>query len=174
MKRIGKRTAVLLAVAVAAVVAAVGAYAYFTSTGAGSGSASVGTSSTWDVDTTAATGGPLYPGGGSGTYQDVAYTVTNPSSGHQNLANVNIKVANNDGTLWDGPGTCSASDFELSLDGGTTFAAAGASVNDTELAGNAAPGEVRGPATVTIRMIDTGVNQDDCKLATVPLYLFAS
>lgn len=171
--RFRKRTfAVLGVVAVIAAMASVGAYAYFTATGEGAGSATVGTSTDWDVDTTAETGGPMYPGGNSTTYVDVDYTVTNPSAGNQNLANVNIKVAESDGTAWSS-GTCDAFDFELSLDGGTTFAAAGASVNDTELAGNAAPGEVRGPATVTIRMIDNG-NQDDCKDAIVPLYLYAT
>jgi hypothetical protein len=173
MKVFSKRTWVVLGlIAAVAALASVGAYAYFTSTGEGSGSASVGTSSDWDVDTAPESGGPMYPGGDSSTWVDVDYTVTNPSAGNQNLANVNIKIADSNGDPWS-VGTCNASDFQLSLDGGSTWAAAGAAVDDTELAGNASPGEARGPATVTLRMIDSG-NQDDCKLAVVPLYLYAT
>ena len=92
--RFRKRTLVVLGVvAVIAAMASVGAYAYFTATGEGSGSATVGTSTDWDVDTAAEAGGPMYPGGGALTYVDVDYTVTNPSQGNQNLANVNIKIA---------------------------------------------------------------------------------
>jgi hypothetical protein len=58
---------------------------------------------------------------------------------------------------------------------GTTFAAAGASVNDTALAANLAPGATTATdGTITIRMIDSGTNQDGCKNATVPLYLYAT
>ena len=173
MKRFGKRTWVLLAAISAAVVAAVGGYAYWTTTGEGAGSASTGIASNWDVDTTAVTGGPLTPGGGAGTYQSLTYTVTNPSTGHQNLANVLVKVATSTGAAWSAD-ACTANDFQLSLDGGSTWGLAGAPVNDTQLAGNADPGEVRGPADVTIRMVDSGANQDDCQDVSVPLYLLAS
>ena len=164
MKKVSKRALVLLAVAGVAIVAALGAYAYFTTTGTGSGSATVGTDTPWQVDTDAATGGPLTPDGPS---QTVSYTVTNNSSGHQSLANVAISVANADGSAWDGPGNCSAADFEVN------GAAAGTAYDDTELAQNFAPGG-SDTGTVTIQMIDTGVNQDACKDAIVPLYLFAS
>jgi hypothetical protein len=164
MKRISKRTAVLLAVVAAAVMAAVGAYAYWTTTGTGSGTATVGTDTPWQVDTAAATGGPLTPGGPS---QTVGYTVTNNSTGHQLLSNVAISVANSDGSAWDGPGTCSAADFEVN------GAAAGTAYDHTALAQNFAPGAAHA-SSITIQMIDTGVNQNDCRNAVVPLYLFAS
>jgi hypothetical protein len=169
-----KKGIALLAVVAVAAISAVGAYAYFTSTGTGSGSATVGTSTAWQVTTDAATGGPLTPGGASTTYEAVAYRVKNNSTGHQNLANVNVKVANADGTAWTAVAGCSASDFQLSIDGGSTWGAAGASVNDTALAGNLAPSGVTSDGTITIRMIDSGSNQDGCKNATVPLYLYAS
>ncbi len=164
MKRFGKRTVVLLAVVSAAFVAAVAGYAYWTTTGTGAGSATVGTDTPWDVDTLAATGGPLTPGGPS---QTVGYSVTNPSSGHQSLSNVAVKVANNDGSAWDGPGNCSAADFSVN------GAGASATYNHGALAQNFAPGASHS-SSFTIQMLDTGVNQNDCRLATVPLYLLAS
>ncbi len=169
-----KKGVALLATLVVALAAAIGAYAYFTSTGSGSGSAAVGTSAAWQVNTDAYTGGPLTPGGGSATYESVKYRVKNNDSGHQNLANVNIKVANADGSSWASVAGCSAGDFQLSVDGGSTWGAAGAAVNDTALAGNLAPGATTADGTIVIRMVDSGSNQDGCKNATVPLYLAAS
>jgi hypothetical protein len=170
---------ILVLLAVVAAVAAVGGYAYWTSTGTGTGSAAVGTSTVWQVTTLAYAGGPLTPGGGSGTYETVAYNVTNNSTGQQSLANVNVKVAQSDGSAWSAQANgakpaCTAADFQLSVDGGTTWAAAGASANDTALAGNRAPGSTTSNATITIRMVDNGANQDNCKSQTVPLYLSAS
>jgi hypothetical protein len=174
-----KGIAALIATLVVAI-SAVGAYAYFTSTGSGTGTAKVGTSTTWQVDSLAYAGGPLTPGGGLGTYETVDYNVTNNSTGQQNLANVNIKVATAIGGAWSNntafplKPACTAGDFQISLDGGTTWAAAGASADDTELAGNRAPSTTTANATITLRMIDTGANQDNCKTLDVPLYLFAS
>jgi hypothetical protein len=161
---VSKKGIALFVAAIAVAVAAFGAYAYFTTTGSGTGSATVGTDTPWQVDTDAATGGPLTPGGPS---QTVGYTITNNSTGHQNLANVAISVANADGSAWDGPGNCSAADFEVN------GAAAGTAYDDTTLAQNFAPG-ADDSTSITIQMIDTGANQDDCKTATVPLYLYAS
>jgi hypothetical protein len=175
-----KGVVALLATIVAVAVSAFGAYAYFTSSGEGSGTAKVGTSTTWQVDTLAYAGGPLTPGGGIGTHETVDYNVTNNSTGQQNLANVNIKVATATGAVWSNNAAyptkpaCTAGDFQISLDGGTSWAVAGASADDTELAGNRAPGSTTANATITLRMIDTGANQDNCKNLDVPLYLYAT
>lgn len=169
-----KKGLVLLAALVVAVAASVGAYAYFTSTGTGSGSAAVGTSTAWQVDTDPYSGGPLTPGGGLATYESVAYRVKNNNSGQQNLANVAISIANANGTAWTSVPGCSKNDFQLSVDGGTTWGAAGATVNDTSLAGNLASGATTTDGSITVRMIDSGSNQDGCKNATVPLYLSAT
>src|SRR5205085_2932208 len=84
-----KRT--VLALSVVAVLAVAGAaFAYFSSSGSGSGQASVGTSSAFTVSVSPATGGPLYPGAGS---ENLAYTITNPSSGTQNLSATTVAVA---------------------------------------------------------------------------------
>lgn len=162
--RLKKRTFVLLAAAVVAVGLAVGAYAYWTSTGAGSGSASVGTDTPWAVTTDAAVGGPLTPGGPSET---IAYHVKNNSTGAQSLANVAISVANSNGTAWTAVSGCSKDDFQINA------ASAGSTANDASLAGTVAAGATV-DGSITISMVDTGSNQNGCRLATVPLYLFAS
>lgn len=160
-----KKGLALLATLAVAAVAAFGAYAYFTSSGNGSGSGKVGSDTAWQVDTSAYTGGPLYPGAGS---ESIAYTVTNNNPGSQELNSVDISVANADGSPWTS-GTCSAADF--SVDG----AAAGATATDTyggptnDLASGANAG-----GTITLTMVDTGANQNDCRSVTVPLYLSAS
>ena len=164
MKRFGKRTLVLLAAVSAAAVAAVGGYAYFTSSGSGSGSATVGTDTPWQVTTAAATGGPLTPGG---PVQTVGYTVKNNSTGNQQLSSVVVSVATSIGGAWDGPGSCSAADFSVS------GAAAGATYTHTALAQLFGPGG-SDSASVTVRMVETGANQNDCRNAVVPLYFAAS
>jgi hypothetical protein len=128
-----------------------------------------------------ASGGPMYPGGGSGTYETETYQVDNPSAGAQNLNQVVISVAHSNGSAWSSPTTnfpledaCDASDFELSLNG-TTWAAAGASVTDTAIASDIPPGGTSATHIVHIRMVDSGDAQDNCQdLANVPLYYSAS
>ena len=159
-----KKRAVAVAV-VASLAVSAGAYAYFTSTGTGSGSATVGTSTAWTVTDNGTDGDALTPGGL--TEQTMDYSVTNPSSGQQSLAKVTVRVANADGTAWDGFGTCSAADFSVN------GAVAGAAYDDTEHAGNIAPGATVNNS-VTLKMVDTDANQDDCKTVSVPLYLAAS
>jgi hypothetical protein len=163
MKKIGKRGLIPLALSLVAVIAAVGGYAFFTSTGTGSGTGSVGTSTAWQVTADAAVGAALTPGGSS---QTVGYHVKNNSTGFQSLANVAIKVANSNGTVWTAVAGCSKDDFNVGAGAGTTF-------NDVALAGNIAPGATV-DGTITLSMVDTGSNQDGCKLATVPLHLSAS
>jgi hypothetical protein len=190
MKRIGKRTAVLLAVAAAGVIAAVGAYAYWTTTGTGQGSATTGTDTKWAVTTDAATvANSLTPGGPS---QTVAYHVKNNNSGVQSLSKVNVQVATSSNAdpsstpgVWSSQGTlskpaCNKDDFELSVDG-TTWAPAGTAIDDTELAGEV-PSGATVDGTFKIRMInrsdavpgDGSGNQDNCKSVSVPLFLDAS
>jgi hypothetical protein len=164
-----KKGLVLLATLVVAAAAAVGGYAYFTSTGHGTGSATVGTDSSWVVGQSgAAAGGPLYPDAtiGTGSIETATYTVNNPGTGNQNLAQVEISVANADGSPWTS-GTCSASDFSV---GG---APVGTAYDDTDSAGTFTPGETK-TDSVSIQMIDNGANQNDCRGLTVPLYYSAS
>lgn len=169
-----KKRAVVLAV-VGSLAVSAGAYAYFTSTGTGSGSATVGTSSAFVIAANAPSGGPLTPGGT--TEQTIAYSVTNPSSGRQNLAKVTVRVANSngtaweptnaDGSLWTQTNGCSAADFRVN------GAPAGDPYEDTENARNLTAGEVVNN-TVTIKMVNRDANQDACKDTAPPLYLAAS
>lgn len=160
-----KRKAVTLVVGVAVVAgSAAGAFAAFSSTGTGSGTATVGTSTTWEVTTLAATGGPLTPGGPT---QDIVYEVKNNSTGNQRLTNVRISVANPDGTEWTSVAGCSAADF--SINGNP----AGAFYDDTAQAADLDAGD-SAQGSLTLQMVNTVANQDGCKGATVPLYLAAS
>jgi hypothetical protein len=163
-----KKGLALLATLAVAVVAAVGAYAYFTSTGTGIGTATVGTDSPWTVGQTGSTGGALYPDPaiGTGNIQTKAYDITNPSSGDQYLTQVEVSVANADGTPWTS-GSCSKDDFSI---GG---AAVGATYTDTDSAGNFTAGETKSDS-VSVQMIDNDANQNDCRGLTVPLYFVAS
>jgi hypothetical protein len=132
-------------------------------------------------------GGPMYPGGGPGTYETETYQVNNPSPGAQNLNQVVISVANPNGSAWSSQTNgakpaCTKNDFQLSLNG-TTWATAGSSVTDTSIAADLAGGTASAQHTLYIRMINrddltpgdgTG-NQDNCKgLTSVPLYYYAS
>ncbi|TMC48513.1 MAG: hypothetical protein E6J20_18795 [Chloroflexi bacterium] len=158
-----KKRIVVLTISAVTIGITAGGYAYFSSTGTGSGSGKVGTSTTWAVTTDAYTGGPLTPGG---TTESVAYHVKNNSTGYQNLNEVDISVANSNGTAWTAVTGCSASDFNLD--------AAGAGTTDADLPNvDLAPGATY-DGTVTLAMVDSGSNQDGCKNATVPLYLSAS
>ncbi len=158
MSRFTKRTKLLTAAA-AIVTIGVGsglAYAYWSSTGTGVGSATTGTSTGFTVASTTATGGPLTPGGPSET---VAFTVTNPSTGHQILSSVVVTVANSTGSPWTAVSGCSSADYTV----GTP----------TVTYGDIAPsGVVSG--TVSVTMNNLSSNQDGCKGATVPLYFVAS
>ena len=92
-----KRKRLLAGVGVVAMlVVASSAFAYFTSTGTGTGSATVGSATNWTVTPAAATGGPLYPGSGS---TQINYTVTNASSGHQDLTATSAVVASSGGNV---------------------------------------------------------------------------
>lgn len=147
-------TAVAVSTAVVALGAG-GAFAYWTSTGSGSGSGSTGTATNFVVASSAATGDPLTPGGPT---QTVAFTVTNPGSGSQNLSSVVVTVATSTGGVWTS-GTCSAADYTVSTPAITY--------------GQIAPGGTA-TGTVTLTMNNLATNQDACKGVTVPLYFAAS
>lgn len=158
MKLTLKRKIGAAATAVAIIGGAGIAGAYWTSTGTGSGSAKAGTDGPWVVMTDTALGDPLSPGGPT---QDVAVHVTNSGSGVQHLNAVDVSVAD---TATDGSpsawtsGACSAADFTVVGELPDVDVLAGATYD----------------GTLTITMDDTGVNQDDCKGVTVPLYVSAS
>jgi hypothetical protein len=125
------------------------AIAYFTSTGSGTGTASVGNASNWTVNVATPSGGPLYPGAGSQTFQ---YTVTNAGSGHQQLNATATSVpgdANGDILTSGAPQAgCKA----------IWFTAANTPVAPTNLAGGASV-----TSSVTVTMQDSNTNQNACQ-----------
>lgn len=177
-----KRKIVAVSAAAAVVLGTgIGALAYFTSTGQGSGTASIGTSTAWAVAQGTVTGGPLTPGGPT---ESIAYTVTNNSTGNQQLHQVTIQVATSTGTspaatpgtYSHGTGTpaCTKNDFTVGS------AAQGATETQT-IDLNLAPNAIY-HGTVVVAMTnhtDTVAgdglgNQDNCKNENPPLFYAAS
>jgi hypothetical protein len=155
-----KKGLAFLAALAVAVVAAVGAYAYFTSSGTGSGSATVGSDAGLVVTQTGTPPSGLLPDGAT---QDITIHVANTATFDQSLSAIHVTVADtaSDGTStpWVHTG-CSDADFTV-VDptvAPETVIAAGSSQD----------------FTATIQMDDTGLNQDGCKGATVPLYFSAT
>lgn len=150
MPRLTKKKYLVAGTAVAVIASGGIAFAYWTSTGSGTGSATTGTSSAWEVTVDDVNLADLTPGGPADT---VGFSVKNNNSGVQSLASTTASV-----TGTSNPG-CTAADFEVSA---TTITygsvASGATVN----------------GTFTVKMIDTGVNQDACKGVTVNLAVDAS
>lgn len=132
------------------------AFAYWSASGSGTGEATTGESTDFVISSVGATGGPLTPGGPS---QSIAFTVTNPSTGAQTLADVEVTVANSDGSPWTVVDGCSAADYVVTAP----------TIVYGVLAGGA---HVDG--TVTITMVNSTSNQDDCQNADVPLYFAAN
>ena len=86
--------------AAAAFIAAGGAvaFAFFTAAGTGTGNGAVGTSTAWNVTSSAYTGGPLYPGSGS---ESIPFTVTNRSAGNQALTSISSALTTDGTGVWD-------------------------------------------------------------------------
>jgi hypothetical protein len=154
MRKFSKKQYLAAGVTAALIVGGAGvAFAYWTSTGTGSGSATTGTSSAFTVAVDNVNLADLSPNGPTDT---VNFTVTNPSSGNQQLNSTTASVVD---TTNSG---CTSGDFSVSatsLDSGSYGT----------LAHN---GSVTGH--FTIQMIDTGSNQNACKNVTVHLKVDAA
>lgn len=151
------RKRIILALATVVTITGAGvAYAYWTSTGTGIGEATTDTSVPFEITSEAAVG-TIAPGSAGET---VAFTVTNPGEGTQNLALVTVALADEAGIAWVPTGTCLATDYVVTV---STAPAYGPIAPD---------GEVGGVATVTLN--NTGISQDDCKGQVIPLYFVAS
>jgi hypothetical protein len=150
----GRKKRIIVTTAVLAAIGGGAAFAYWSATGTGDGEAEAGQSVPFTIASQAATGGPLSPGGPT---QTVAFTVTNPGSGVQNLTAVAVTIPGS----WSAGTTlpCTADDFTV----GTASIAKGA-INPA--------GVVSGTVTVTMKNLAT--NQDSCKGVTVPLAFAAS
>lgn len=147
----GRRRTVALGAA-CLLIAAAGAYAYWTSTGAGTGTATNESYEAITVVQTSTIDG-LYPGGSPVT---LSGTFNNPNQGKVRVGAVTVDFDSPAITGSVGSPACTAADYEL---GGT--ATVDAEIN---------PGSAQGSWTgLTIRMLNSGTNQDACKNATVHL-----
>jgi hypothetical protein len=153
------RRRIAIVVGASAVVLAGGgaAFAYFTASGSGTGSATVGTTGTWSVAETGATGGPIYPGSGS---EVITFSVTNSGTGDQQFATATAAVnADGSGNIQTGSGDnsvsgCLASWFSASV------------TSDPDVNKNVAGGaSVSVQVTVTMPTDPTD-NQDACESAS--------
>jgi hypothetical protein len=154
-----KKVTVVVASTAVFALGAGAAYAYWTSTGNGVASGSTDHSTAFTFTSAPVVTNTLSPGGPT---QTIAFTVHNPSSGYQNLSAVTATVAGPLGVAWSA-GTapsCTSLDFQVGTPAITVA--------------NMPPGGTI-DGTVTLQMIDTGLDQNSCQdLASVPLYLHAS
>ena len=132
------------------------AFAYWTSSGSGTGAATTGTSVAFTITSQTAVG-TIAPGSAG---QTVAFTVTNPGPGTQQLTAIAVTTAGPTGVAWVPTGSCLAADYTATISTPPAFGPI------------AALGTVTGTATVTLA--STAANQDDCKGQSVPLYFAAS
>lgn len=149
MKRMS-RSGVIAGATVLALAAGGGvAYAYWTSNGTGTGTAAAGSTAKVTFAQTGTITG-LYP---NGPAQDVIVKIANPDVSDVTLSTVGAAVQDTS------DGGCTASDFKV-VDAGWN---------------GVIPGSGSKTATIaTIQMIDTGLDQNSCKGATVNLVFNAS
>jgi hypothetical protein len=152
MKRLTRRSWVLLGVIALVVFGAVGAFAYWTTTGAGSGSATTTTGTAIVVNQTSTSSG-LYPGGSvalSGNFD-------NPATFNQYVTSVTAAITAFSLQADNTKPACTQNDFSLSG-------------NPATVGAQVVPGNGVGTWTgITLNMANTGANQDNCKGVTVPL-----
>jgi hypothetical protein len=153
MLRLTKKRAVVVGVAACCLALAAGAFAYFSTTGSGTATATVGSSSAVTLHGTVS--GSLYPGATS----TVTFTVDNPSSGTQRVGTITLTKVQPDASH----STCSTTITGENPD----FTMAAVAVNK-----NYGPGNAQAVTpTGTLKMNETGVNQDACQGATLTLTL---
>jgi hypothetical protein len=142
-----KKMMIGLVVGLVSVGMAAAAFAYWTGGGSGSGSASTATdTSAVTVNQAAGIAGidDLYPGG---TPVALNGTFTHANDGPVHIASLSATVA-------DPAGTCAAADFAIV---GSPLA-----INDDIATGDPWTG-------LSVRMVDDGTNQDDCKNVAITI-----
>lgn len=128
------------------------AFAFWTQGGSGSGSGTGGTTSAITVNQTGTPAG-LYPGGPPVT---LSGTFNNPNSGSVNISSITAAVATFashtvDATKPD----CTQADFSI-----------GGSVGSTVVPTGSAVGSWTG---LTVKMLDNGLNQNNCKGVSITI-----
>lgn len=136
--------------AVASLMLVVGAFAYWTSSGTATGN---GTAATADGASTTVTvsnvsgGSGLTPGGAT---NDVTVSLSTDGT-HVNLSSATVSIE----SITGADGSCTAADYEVTSASPFSQAVTGTPVDDVVVG--------------TVRMIDSGSNQDGCKNAVVNL-----
>jgi hypothetical protein len=150
-----RRALVLGVVAALGIVAA--AIAYWTTSGTGTGSATAGDASAVSVTQVGSITG-LVPGGDA---QPVSFKINNPKTTPQYVTSVTVSIDSitKDGSAVAGS-ACSAADFTL-VQPTATFGDLSAGDHTYSPAGTA--------SGATLKMEDTGSNQDGCKGVTINL-----
>lgn len=144
-----KRLKILLIGAVALVVAVSGAYAYWTQGGSGTGTATAGTTSLITVKQTSAVA-DLYPGGPAAS---LSGNFDNPNASAVTISSITAVVSSvSNGTSDGSKPACTSSDFSIGGSVGTTTVPPGTGVGSW--------------SGLTIQLLNTAANQDNCKSAT--------
>ncbi len=144
-----RRIFLLASVVVVALGVAVGAYAYWTSGGSGTGTATADTTSSITVHQTSSVTG-LYPGGTAAT---LSGNFDNPNTSAVKISSITAAVSSvSNGTSDGAKPACTASDFSIGGSVGTTTVASGTGVGSW--------------SGLTIQLLNTAANQDNCKGAT--------
>jgi hypothetical protein len=140
-------------VAVIAVLAIGGvAFAYWTLGGSGSGNTTAGTGSTITVNQTGTPTG-LFPGGPAAA---LAGTFTNPNPGSVNITSVTAAVRAFTSHLVDAAKPdCTQADFAIGGTSGANVVVSGTNVGAW--------------SGLTVRLLDNGLNQDNCKGVSITI-----
>ncbi len=153
---LGRRKAAASAgVAVVVLIAAAGAYAYWTNGGSGSGSAATGTNVAITVTQTS-TPTALYPGGPTAALAG-AFNNTNSSPVRVHQVSATISSVTRTALAIAGSLPCAVADYQINGFPVTV---------DAQVPAGSAQGSWSG---ASIQLLDSGINQDGCKGATVNL-----
>jgi hypothetical protein len=145
-----RRKVLLAGTVVLALALAVGGYAYWTQSGSGSGGATAGTTSAITVNQTSTATG-LYPGGPTVT---LSGNFDNFNASSVRISSITALIGSISNGSSDGlKPACTASDFSIGGSVGTT----------TVPSGGSGVGSWSG---LTIQLLNTAANQDNCKGAT--------
>jgi hypothetical protein len=149
--KIRARFVPVIAVVALLVISAV-AYAYWTQGGSGSGTASAGTPSAIAINQTGSPSG-LYPGGPTAA---LAGTFTNPNASAVSISSVTAAVhAFASHTVDAAKPDCTQADFAIGGTSGANVVPAGTAVGSW--------------SGLTVRLLDNGLNQDNCKGVSITI-----
>jgi len=155
-----RRLAVIGATTAIALAGGGAAFAYFSSSGSGTGHATVGTSTAYTVTVGDPVGPALVPVTPTGPGQTFTYTVKNNDAGPQTVTGATITVTPDASHATAG---CLASWYQVSNTNIATPANPGVQVYTTPVSIAAGDTSSSAEFAFTVKLIDSGTNQDVCK-----------